>query len=341
MTNGRIIDTSGLVDEASNKEADKDLEKQLLAAAVAGLKNVDLRFVLYEGKPTNITSINDPDFIDSARDMAEDYGLRVVCGAGAVGKSAIVESAADLAPLGFMTDAQVLESADLASDVTARLKAPFFRGFTFYHPKGEKEEHWAHARDLTAKVVEIFEKKEITYVAEPEIGLTTNDADTMIRMAQEINNVYFGLLYDAANLHIQHKEPLPEFIKLVESGFLAYMHIKAYSEYVVGDVDPTAEATLSKFCSTGREVTNHAGVLAYLHNRLEDINAKLMERTGFNLIASIEGHMRGGGRLGGWSGPGGFGVALRAWTKLCETYDINPNLRTDEDVVKKPAEAYE
>ena len=50
------------------------------------------------------------------------------------------------------------------------------------------------------------------------------------------------------------------------------------------------------------------------------------------VFADMEPHVRGGGQFGGFSGPDGMGVALRAFCKVCDDAGVGYHLRDFEDL---------
>ena len=50
------------------------------------------------------------------------------------------------------------------------------------------------------------------------------------------------------------------------------------------------------------------------------------------LFVDLEPHVKGGGQFGGFSGPDGFGVALRGLCKVLDYVGFPYNLRTFEDI---------
>jgi hypothetical protein len=50
------------------------------------------------------------------------------------------------------------------------------------------------------------------------------------------------------------------------------------------------------------------------------------------LFFDMEPHVKGGGQFGGFSGPDGFGIALRAFCKVLDYVDLPYALRCYEDI---------
>ena len=61
--------------------------------------------------------------------------------------------------------------------------------------------------------------------------------------------------------------------------------------------------------------------------------AKLLTRRGIpGVFLDLEPHLKGGGQFGGYSGPDGFGVALRSLTRVLDYVGISYHLRDFDDV---------
>ena len=52
------------------------------------------------------------------------------------------------------------------------------------------------------------------------------------------------------------------------------------------------------------------------------------------VFLDLEPHVKGGGQFGGFSGPDGFGVALRALCRVCDDAGIGYQLRQFSDIQK-------
>ena len=65
---------------------------------------------------------------------------------------------------------------------------------------------------------------------------------------------------------------------------------------------------------------------------LPELNERMTARGVPGVFADMEPHVKGGGQFGGFSGPDGFGVALRAFCKVCDQAGISYQLRDFEDI---------
>jgi hypothetical protein len=67
-----------------------------------------------------------------------------------------------------------------------------------------------------------------------------------------------------------------------------------------------------------------------------------LERRGIpGLFMDLEPHVKGGGQFGGFSGPDGFGVALRGLCRVLDYVGLPYDLRSFDDIrnsVSKPKE---
>jgi hypothetical protein len=112
------------------------------------------------------------------------------------------------------------------------------------------------------------------------------------------------------------------------------MHIKDYKVACPQAIVVNEEA-LANFCSVADGIVGHREILNDLRSRLLSIDAMLTGLGAPGLILDVEGHMKGGGQFGGWSGPDGLGVATRALTSMLDQVGTAYVMRYDKDVAKK------
>ena len=105
------------------------------------------------------------------------------------------------------------------------------------------------------------------------------------------------------------------------------MHIKDYR------IDPSLrwdghvdEDRLKNFVPADQGDAGHESILRDFRGRIPALTRKLRRQGVPGLFLDLEPHLRGGGQFGGYSGPDGFGVALRALTRLLDYVDIGYRL---------------
>jgi len=347
---------SAFLDEATVEEGSKPLGEQLRAGQVAGLKWWTPRFISYGNGMVNFSAIRDDSLVRGIAKQSQDAGFEIGCLGTGIGKSKLDDfGGGNKAP--YKPGRQVMEDVDLAINNAKIAGAQFLRGFSFYYNPtvGKEEGDFYHAKDLIAEICKKCDENGLIYLIEPEPGLVCNDADSMIRMVRSVEESDGSghpiplLVSDLANFHIQGLNSYYEHRKIVESGFLGLIHVKDYTVRCPKPVSPSDEGTLSNFGSIDDGITGYSHVFMDLRgDGLEKVNGKLERHMHLNvfdglpsnanfdgLIVDIEGHMKGGGQFGGWSGPDGFGVAIRAVTQMFDRLGIPYDIRADEDIVKK------
>jgi len=65
---------------------------------------------------------------------------------------------------------------------------------------------------------------------------------------------------------------------------------------------------------------------------LPELHERMAKRGVPGVFADMEPHVKGGGQFGGFSGPDGFGVALRAFCRVCDSEGIEYRLRDFSDI---------
>ena len=109
---------------------------------------------------------------------------------------------------------------------------------------------------------------------------------------------------------------------------LGWLHIKDYH-----DPSPTAriehvdEASLSNFVPADVGDTGHEAILRDFKDYLPEVHSRVTARGADGVFFDLEPHVKGGGQFGGFSGPDGFGVALRGLCKVLDYVGIPYDLR--------------
>ena len=76
----------------------------------------------------------------------------------------------------------------------------------------------------------------------------------------------------------------------------------------------------------------HEAILRDFRDVIPKLEKKLKKRGVPGVFLDLEPHVKGGGQFGGFSGPDGFGVALRALCRTLDYLDIGYHLRDFDDV---------
>ena len=135
---------------------------------------------------------------------------------------------------------------------------------------------------------------------------------------QQVNHPAMVLIFDAANIITQGytSAELLEQYEAMKPG-LGWMHIKDYRNphrpTKGGHVD---EDALKHFVPADQGDSGHEAILRDFAGILPKLEQKLHRRGIPGVFLDLEPHLKGGGQFGGFSGPDGMGVALRALCKV-------------------------
>jgi sugar phosphate isomerase/epimerase len=333
--NDTTVILSAFLDESVPVEDRKDIEQQLLVGQALGLKYWTPRFV-YDaaaGANANIVTLA-PEKVKAIAARSRELGFKIGCIGTAVGKVKLVDvTDGNHAP--YRTHAQHLESLRQAIAVAQECGAKFLRAFSFYPPRGaDPELYYRQGLDRLADMTAECQKAGVVYLMEPEPNLIGYNSDMMLRLVKDIGNDYLLINPDAANMHVQGYDGCAEYLKVAQAGKLGFMHVKDYTAPCPKAIAVDEEA-LRHFGSVDVGLSGHDRIFADLVTRLPAINAQLRALGADGLILDVEGHMKGGGQFGGWSGPDGIGVAVRALINLLQAKGIGVVIRQYGDIRKK------
>ena len=325
---------SAFLDEGVPVEDRKDLSLQLLVGQALGLTCWTPRFVYDDtGANANICTMD-----RAARERVfragRKAGFRIACIGTAVGKVKLTD-ADDGNKAPYRSHEDHMRELDAAIETARLAGALFLRAFSFYPPLGsDVEDYYAQARDRLGDMVRRCEEAGIVYLMEPEPNLVGSDARRMLRLCEDIGSDHLLINPDAANMHVQGYDAFEEYRLVAEAGRLGYMHVKDYTEPCPRAITVDEEA-LRHFGSVDVGLAGHERIFRDLAGRLPAIDRKLKGLGADGLVLDVEGHMKGGGQFGGWSGPDGLGVAVRALTALLDDCAIPYRIRRYPDVEKK------
>ena len=78
--------------------------------------------------------------------------------------------------------------------------------------------------------------------------------------------------------------------------------------------------------------TCHEAILRDFRDLVPKLERRLKKRGVPGVFLDMEPHVKGGGQFGGFSGPDGFGVALRALCQVLDYVGISYHLRDFDDI---------
>lgn len=323
---------SGFADEAANQ---KTAEQQFSAFSALGLQYYTLRFIDAGNGIKNVMELNKSE-ISRIRHLQGEYGINVSSIGSPIGKVKLLD-VEDGTKNRFVPFKQYL-SKDVAKacELAHAFETKLIRGFSFYHPKGsEAETHLAQAVDQLGKIAEACHRSDLTFGLEIEANLVGHTGQLLAEIHSQINHPALVLIFDAANVVVQgysSDEIFQQYLAMKPG--LGWMHIKDYrhpkAAQRVGHVN---EDALRHFVPADRGDSGHEVILRDFATAVPALERRLKRRGIPGVFLDLEPHVKGGGQFGGFSGPDGFGVALRG---LCRTLDyvgIDYHLRDFDDIL--------
>jgi len=321
---------SGFADEAANQ---KTLDQQFSAFAALGMRYFSIRFVDAGNGVKNVMSL-EADELEIVKQKISEYGLSVSSLGSPIGKVKLCDvddgTTTPYKPFDEYLANDVPRACELANAFGSKL----IRGFSFYHPKGSSlEDHFAQATDQVGKIAEVCNQNGLTYGLEVEANLVGQNGELLGKMHQQINNEALVLIFDGGNLVTMGYSPdeVYEQYEFMKPG-LGWLHIKDFLNPKSGKVDHVDEEALKHFVPADIGDSGHARIFADLAKFIPELESRMKSRGVPGVFLDLEPHVKGGGQFGGFSGPDGFGVALRALCRVCDDAGIEYQLREFSDI---------
>ncbi|MFA6107704.1 MAG: TIM barrel protein [Candidatus Latescibacterota bacterium] len=325
---------SGFADEGP---ADKKAESQLTMLASLGMSYYSLRFV-DAGSGVKNAMLLDRAEVKRLRQLHADFGIRVSSLGSPIGKVKLldVEDGTHNAfvPFDRYLKDQVRRAVDLACELETRL----IRGFSFYHPRGTRpEDHVDQAADRLSRIAECCQQAGVFFGLEVEANLVGQNGRLLRALHRRVANPHLLLVFDGGNLACQNLtrvQTLQEF-RAMEAG-IGWLHVKDYR------IDPglqwqghVDEERLKNFVPADQGDAGHEEILRELRDQLPALTRRLRRLGLPGFFVDLEPHLKGGGQFGGFSGPDGFGVALRALLRLLDYVGIGYRLTGYEEIERQ------
>jgi sugar phosphate isomerase/epimerase len=323
---------SGFADEAANQ---KTAEQQFSAFSAVGLQYFTLRFIDAGNGIKNVMELNKSE-IGRIRNLQGEYGINISSIGSPIGKVKLLDvedgTKNRFVPFKQYLSKEVAKACELAHAFETKL----IRGFSFYHPKdSEAEKHLPQAVDQLGKIAEACHRSDLTFGLEIEANLVGHTGQLLAEIHSQINHPALMLIFDAANVVVQgysSDEIFQQYLAMKPG--LGWMHIKDYrhpkAAQRVGHVN---EDALRHFVPADLGDSGHEVILRDFASAIPALERRLKRRGIPGVFLDLEPHVKGGGQFGGFSGPDGFGVALRG---LCRTLDyvgIGYHLRDFDDIL--------
>ncbi|MCR4415562.1 MAG: sugar phosphate isomerase/epimerase [Thermoguttaceae bacterium] len=328
----RVI-LSGFADEAANQ---KTAVQQFAAFAALGLQYYSIRFVdvLGTGEIKNVMKLSRTE-IHKVRRLQDEYGLNVSSIGSPIGKVKLLD-VDDGTKNTYVPFKRYLEKeVKRACQIAHALETKLIRGFSFYHPRGtDPQAHLPQVVDQLGQIAETCHRSDLTFGLEVEANLVGGNGYLLAEIHRQVNHPAMVLVFDAANLIVQgysSAEVLDQFRAMLPG--LGWLHIKDYhNPRPVEKGAPIDEDILHNFVPADQGDAAHEAIFREFRAVLPDLRARLHRRGIPGVFLDLEPHVKGGGQFGGFSGPDGMGVALRALCKVLDYVGIEYHLRDFDDI---------
>ena len=319
----------GLADEAANQ---KTAMQQFCAFAALGLSYYTLRFIDAGAGIQNVMQL-DPKGIENILALQKEYGLSVSSIGSPIGKVKLLDQNDGTnnryVPFQEYLQKDVRRACDLANQFDCKL----IRGFSFYHPKGtDPQKHLPQAIDQIGQITRLCDSYGLTYGLEVEANLIGQTGKLLAQVHHAVSDPALVLVFDGANLVCQGMSTDQVFEEyLAMKPGLGWIHVKDYKRpsNASSHVD---EESLKAFVPANLGDSGHEAIFRDLLLDYPQLVAKLKARGIPGLFVDLEPHVKGGGQFGGFSGPDGFGVALRGLCKVLDYTGFPYKLRGFEDI---------
>jgi sugar phosphate isomerase/epimerase len=325
---------SGFADECANQ---KTAVEQLAVFAALGFRYYSVRFIDLGSGVKNVMKLSDDEIVRLGT-LNADYGLSIATIGSPIGKVKLVDRE-DGTHNNFIPFATYLENdVRRAIDLAHRLGTKLVRGFSFYPPKGEDPApYMKQTVDQIGRIADLCGAEGIIYGLEIEANLMGATGSALAHIAREVSSPAMVTIFDGGNLACQNMGPERCFAeyKLMRDS-IGWMHVKDYR------IDPTLqwagyvdEERLKNFVPCDEGDSGHELIFRDLRTVLAEKDAKMKALGAPGFLVELEPHLKGGGQFGGFSGPDGMGVALRALLRSLDYAHIPYQLR-DFQTLKQP-----
>ncbi len=319
----------GLSDEAANQ---KTAMQQFCAFAAMGLRYYTLRFIDAGAGIQNVMQL-EPDSIERILSLQSEYGLHVSSIGSPIGKVKLVDVDDGTSNRYVPFEEYLARDVRRVCDLANRFHCKLIRGFSFYHPRGSSlENHMQQSIDQLGEIVRMCDSHGLTFGLEVEANLVGQSGKVLAEIHEAISHPGLVLVFDGANLVCQGMstdQVFDEYLAMKDG--LGWIHVKDYKRPSMraSHVD---EESLSAFVPADMGDSGHEAIFRDLMIDYSALVDRLKRRGLPGLFVDLEPHVKGGGQFGGFSGPDGFGVAVRSLCRLFDYVGVPYSLRGFEDI---------
>ena len=328
----RVI-VSGFADEAA---VTKGAVEQLSVFAALGLEYYSLRFIDLGEGVKNVMKLGPAEIRELLR-LHQVYGMRVASVGSPIGKVKLLDvddgTKNAYVPFPQYLGDDVMRAIELAHTFDTKL----LRGFSFYPPRGDDAaKHLPQASDQLAAIAERCGENGVVYGLEVEANLVGKNGGMLAEIYRRVNNSHLVLIFDAGNLTTQNMPAAQVFAEYqaMRDG-IGWMHIKDYRiDAKLQWTGTVNEERLKNFVPPDEGDSGHEAILRDFRSVIPSLEDKLKRLGVPGVFLDLEPHLKGGGQFGGFSGPDGMGVSLRALLRLLDYTHIGYRLR-DFDSIRR------
>ncbi|GAB5406701.1 MAG: sugar phosphate isomerase/epimerase [Aureliella sp.] len=324
---------SGFADEAS---VTKSAEQQFAAMAAAGLQHYSIRFIDIGSGIKNAMALTKAELKKVAKLQAE-FGLSVATIGSPIGKAKLLD--VDDGTKNAYTPFSKYLSKDVqhACDVANALGTKLLRGFSFYHPVGtDPEDHLPQVVDQLGQIADKCQSEGVVFGLEVEANLVGQTGKLLAQIHRKVRHKSLVTIFDGANLVCQGMTPDEVFEEYVAmKPGLGWIHVKDYRHSGTGRIKHIDEASLKNFVPADIGDSGHEAILRDLAGELPKIHKRMTKLGAPGVVFDLEPHVKGGGQFGGFSGPDGFGVALRSLCRVLDYVNIDYHLTDFDDILER------
>lgn len=331
---------TGLADEGP---VSKRAEEQLTLTRALGLSHYSLRFIDVGGGIKNAMQLTDEE-VERLNRLNEEFECAISSLASPIGKVKLLDVDDGTSNRYVPFDQYLRQDVARAVQLAQAFGTKLIRGFSFYPPKEDDPyQHVPRAAEQLRAIAEACAAADLYFGLEVEANLVGRNGDLEAALYEAVNHPNLGLVFDAANMVCQGYTPEELFQQyLAMKPGLLWLHIKDYldptlrgasaADRVRGHV---AEDALEHFVPSDRGDSDHRRIFTDLKPDLPALNRKLQERGLPGVFVDLEPHLKGGGQFGGFSGPDGYGVALRALCRVLDDTGVTYHLTGFEDLKRR------
>ncbi|HEX4131322.1 MAG TPA: TIM barrel protein [Pirellulales bacterium] len=331
MSENPSVILSGFADEAANQ---KTAVQQFSAFAALGLQYYSVRWIDAGEGIKNVMQLTMKE-IGHLRHLEDEYGLNVCSIGSPIGKIKLVDKADGTSNRFVPLKKYLAKDVKRVCEIAHAFETKLIRGFSFYPPKDEDPwEFVPQAVDYLGQIAEACHRSDLTFGLEIEANLVGQSGELMAAIQKKVNHPAMVLIFDAANMLCQGYTAAGLFEQYLHmKPYIGWMHIKDYCHphppKRVGHVD---EEAIKHFVPADIGHSAHEAILRDFRDSIPKLHQKLHRRGIPGVFLDLEPHVKGGGQFGGFSGPDGFGVALRGLCRVLDYARIDYHLRDFADI---------